>query len=92
MAITPELLATVLKALGDGNARRPGVDRELREAFPGNVFSVCDDNDIPSRLEPVAKGEGFALYAISTSAHCSQLSSQIEGADGLAIGLIDDDE
>lgn len=90
--MTPEFLDTVQKALANGNARRPGIDRELREAFPGIVFSVCDDNDIPSRLAPVARGEGFALYAISTSGHCSQLSPQLDGAGGLAIGLIDDED
>lgn len=90
--MTPEFIDTICKALADGNARRPGVDRELREAFPGVVFSVCDDNDIPSRLAPVATGEDFALYAISTSGHCSQLTPQLEGAGGLAIGLINDDE
>ena len=79
-------------ALANGNAQRRGVDVELREAFPGIVFNVCSDNDIPSRLKPVAEGEGFALYAINTSGHCAQLTAQVEGAGGLAIALIDDDE
>ncbi len=92
MTLTAEFLDTVCHALADGNARRPGVDAELREAFPGIVFKVCDDNDIPSRLKPVASGEGFSLYAINTSGHCAQLTTQLEGAGGIAIGLTDDDE
>lgn len=92
MSLTPELLDTVCHALANGNAQRPGIDSALREAFPGIVFTVCDDNDIPSRLKPVATGEGFALYAVNTGGHCAQLTSNIEGAGGLTIGLIDDDE
>lgn len=92
MSLTPDFLDTVCHALANGNARRAGVDAQLREAFPGIVFTVCDDNDMPSRLKPVATGEGFALYAINTSGHCAQLTSQLEGAGGLAIGLTDDDE
>ncbi|MDO6388070.1 MULTISPECIES: DUF6129 family protein [Uliginosibacterium] len=92
MSLTPEFLDTVCHALANGNARRPGVDAELREAFPGLVFKVCDDNDIPSRLKPVAEGEGFALYAINTGEHCAALTAQLEGAGGLAIGLLNDEE
>jgi len=90
--ITPELLATVSAALANGNARRPGVDRELREAFPGIPFTVCDDDDIPSRLKPLAEGEGFALYGVNTCGHCAALTADIESSGGLTIGLRDENE
>lgn len=90
--MTPELLQLVCRALAEGNARRPGIDRELREAFPGVTFSLCDDNDIPSRLTPLVTGEGFALYGISSSGHCAALTSNLESASGLAIALTDDEE
>lgn len=89
--ITPELIQTVCQALANGNAQRAGVDQELREAFPGITFTLCDDNDIPSRISPLTTGEGFALYGISTSGHCASLTSCIESATGLAIALMDDD-
>lgn len=92
MSLTPEFIEKISTALANGNAQRPGIDSELREAFPGILFTVCDDNDIPSRLKPVATGEGFALYAVNTGGHCAQLTSHIEGAGGLTIGLIGDDE
>jgi hypothetical protein len=92
MSVTPALLATVSAALANGNAQRPGVDVALRETFPGLVFTLCNDNDIPSRLKPVAEGEGFALYAINTSSHCAALTANLEGAGGLAIALIDDED
>jgi hypothetical protein len=90
--MTPEMLGTVCNALANGNAQRPGVHLELREAFPGVPFTLCSDNDIPSRLQPLATGEGFALYGVSTSDHCAALTANLETADGLTIALLDDEE
>lgn len=87
--ITPELLQLVCRALENGNAQRPGIDRELRDAFPGTAFSVCNDNDIPSRIKPLISSEDFALYGIDTAGHCAALTSDMESAAGLAIALID---
>jgi hypothetical protein len=92
MTITPDFLNTVCAALANGNALRPEVAAELREAFPGTPFTLCDDGDIPSRLKPLAEGEGFALYGVNTCGHCATLTSDIDAADGLTIGLRDDDE
>jgi hypothetical protein len=91
MNVTPELLQTVCSALANGNATRPGVDRELREAFPGIPFTVCDDNDVPSRLKPLVEGEGFALYGVNVSDHCAAMTSNIDASNGLAIALKDDE-
>ncbi len=89
--ITPELIHIVSQALAEENARRPGVEQALREAFPGVSFTLCDDNDIPSRLTPLASGEGFALYGISHGGHCASLTSDPATACGLAIALTDDE-
>ncbi|MCX9154672.1 DUF6129 family protein [Niveibacterium sp. 24ML] len=90
--ITPEFLKQVCAALANGNARMPRVDASLRDAFPGVPFTVCSDNDIPSRLQPMAYGEGFVLYGINTGGHCAALTSVTEAATGLAIALTDDDD
>ncbi|WP_018607908.1 DUF6129 family protein [Uliginosibacterium gangwonense] len=90
--ITPEFIHTVCAALGGGNARRQGVDLELRQAFPGIPFTLCSDNDIPSRLTPLAKGDDFALYGINLSDHCASLTPNLEASGGIAIALIDDED
>lgn len=91
MGITQEFLATVSTALENGNVLRPGIDMELREAFPGIPFTLCNDNDIPSRLKPLAQGNGFALYGINTGGHCAALTANMEATAGLAIALVDDE-
>lgn len=92
MSLSPTFIAQLCTALGNGNAARPDVEAGLREAFPGVLFSVCSDNDIPSRIKPIARGEGFALYGIHTSDHCAALTSQLEAAAGIAIALVEDDD
>lgn len=92
MSITQAFLDQLCSALGNGNAARPGIETELREAFPGVAFSICSDNDIPSRVRPLATGDGFALYGVSTSDHCASLTMQLEAAGGVAIALIDDND
>lgn len=91
MNVTPELLGSICAVLGNGNAARPGIDQELRDTYPGIPFTLFDDNDVPSRLKPLAQGDGFVLYGVSTSDHCAQLTSDIESSNGLAIALTDDD-
>lgn len=92
MSINAEFIATLCAALADGNAQRPGIEHELRDAFPGTSFTLCDDDDIPSRLKPLAEGEGFALYGVNTCGHCAALTSDMDAADGITIGLRDDNE
>lgn len=89
--ISAELLDDVSRIL----ARQPalaGVDAELRLAFPGVMFTLCNDNDIPSRQKPLRLGKGFALYGINTSGHCATLAADLDSAGGLAVALIDDEE
>lgn len=90
--IAPGLLSEICTMLADGTAQTPQVAALLREAFPGTPFSVCSDNDIPSRIRPLATGEGFALYGLNTTEHCAALTSASEHADGIVIGLTDDEE
>ena len=90
--ITRELLGLLSAALADGKAARPGIDQAMRDAFPGVTFSRCDDNDIPSRLAPLASGEGFALYGIAGGAHCATLTADPESACGLVIAVVNDED
>lgn len=92
MSLSAELLDSVCQALAGGKAQQPDIDRAMRRAFPGIPFSLCFDSDIPSRLKPLASGEGFALYGLNTSQHCAALTGQMESADGIVIGLLDEDD
>jgi hypothetical protein len=89
--IAPELIADVEKTLSAGVGGHAQIAQQLRAAFPGVMFSVCSDNDIPSRIRPLTSGAGFALYGIDTASHCATLVSNAESATGLAVALMDED-
>lgn len=86
------LLDRVCGVVADGGASQPQLVQRLRLAFPGLAFSLCDDNDVPSRLQPLAEGEGYALYGIATGEHCASLTARLDGASGLAVALKDADD
>lgn len=90
--ISADMLQSVSSMLAEGKASQPGIDQVLRTAFPGMPFSVCSDNDIPSRIKPLLVGAGFALYGMSSNGHCVTLSSDPETSSGLTIALIDDED
>jgi len=90
--IAPELITDVERLLAAGAADHARVAQALRAAFPGVMFSVCNDNDIPSRIKPLGGGAGFALYGIDAGSHCATLVSSADAASGLAVALIDEDD
>jgi len=90
--ISTELIAQVRRCLENQIVDHARVAQQLRAAFPGVMFSVCNDNDIPSRIKSLGGGAGFALYGIHTGGHCATLVSELEAANGLAIALIDEDD
>jgi hypothetical protein len=91
MNVTPELVSTVCEILAQETALKPGIDKELRASYPGIPFTVCHDDDIPSRLKPLARGKGFALYGVSVGEHCASLTGSLDCTNGLTIALTDDE-
>lgn len=65
----------------------------LRQAFPGTHFSICSDDDVPSRISPAAGNSYCRLYYIDSSEHCLCLTGDQAAATGLVVALRDwDDE
>lgn len=90
--LTPEFIDEVVASLARGRAWEPDVATTLRAAYPGYHFAVAFDNDIPSRLRPLAEGDGFNLYGISTSDHCAALTPLQEAASGMLVALVSPDD
>ena len=64
----------------------------LRKSFPGVHFSVCNDDDMPPRLQPVAGNTFCRLYYVDSASHCLRLTSDAEAATGLVVALRDWDD
>ena len=63
----------------------------LREVWPQVHFTFCSEDDIPARLNPAAKGDGFSLYLVSGLQHCIGFTTQFEAATGLVIAADSED-
>ena len=65
---------------------------DLRSLFPGVHFSVCSDDDMPSRLTHAASNAFCRLYYVDSGEHCLRLTTDAESATGLVVALRDWDE
>jgi hypothetical protein len=65
--------------------------QSLRAAFPGKHLSVCNDDDIPPRLDPAAENRLCLIYYVTSGEHCLSLTNDAEAATGIVVALRDDD-
>ena len=63
----------------------------LRSAYPGIHVSVCSENDISSRLKPVAENTVAEIYLVASSDHCLSLTNDAAAATGIVVALRGDD-
>lgn len=63
----------------------------LRKTFPGIHFSVCNDDDMPPRLQHIVGNAFCRLYYVDSTGHCLRLTNDAESATGLVVALCDQD-
>jgi hypothetical protein len=63
--------------------------QSLRTAFPGKHVSVCNEDDIPPRLEPAAENRLCLIYYVASGDHCLSLTNDAAAATGLVVALRD---
>ncbi|MGB4468752.1 MAG: DUF6129 family protein [Azovibrio sp.] len=80
MMIAPETLKAVAAAA-------PGCDPfELRKKFPGVMFTVCGEDDIPARLKHALETPTHYLYYFTNaSGHCLEFTSDPAAATGIVV-------
>ena len=62
-----------------------GAIAELRRCWPGVSFTLCGEDDVPARLVPHARGEGYDFYLVSGAEHCVAFTEHPEAATGLVL-------
>lgn len=84
--ISPETLNAVAAAA-------PGLDQfQLRERFPGVMFTVCGEDDVPARLTHVLETPSHYLYYFTNaSGHCLEFTSDPAAATGIVVAARADD-
>ncbi|WP_153108751.1 DUF6129 family protein [Propionivibrio limicola] len=63
----------------------------LRRTFPDVHFSICSDDDIPSRIQHVAANDFCRLYYVNSGGHCLNLTNDSEQASGIVVALCEGD-
>lgn len=92
MSVAAALLEDVLARVAAGEADDASFIAKLRECHAGVHFTLCNDDDIPPRLSPVAENQRCRLYYVSSSSHCLSLCDDAAAASGLVVALHDGDD
>ena len=91
-ALMTSVMAVVQERADDSSNSVESQLRVLRETFPGIHFSVCSDDDVPSRLSPAAEGPVCRLYYVDSRSHCLSFAAEATEATGLLVAMLDKDE
>ncbi|MDR3055969.1 MAG: DUF6129 family protein [Zoogloeaceae bacterium] len=78
--LTPDTLAAVAAAASGKSAT------QLREQFPGVMFTECSEDDVPARLKPALEtpADFFFLFT-NASGHCLEFTSDFDVATGIVV-------
>lgn len=91
-ALMTSVMAVMEGRADDSSESNESQLRGLRETFPGIHFSVCSDDDVPSRLSPAAEGPVCRLYYVDSRSHCLSFAAEAAEATGLLVAMLDKDE
>ena len=65
--------------------------QELRQRWPDLRFTLCSDDDMPSRMKPVVQRERVNLYLVGGGEHCLSLTDDPMRAIGVVLALVDEE-
>ena len=82
MAITVDQLSAIVADIDDPAA--PGLASQLRQRYPGLLFTVCSDDDV-GEVPPITENPDFNLYLVDGSGHCLSLTRELDAAVGVVI-------
>jgi len=88
--IVPETLDQIASATASLVALNEQSIASLKKTWPDLRFTFCNDDDMPARLPPVLKREGFNLYLVNGSEHCLSLTDDPLHAIGVVVASVDE--
>lgn len=63
----------------------------LKQSWPDLRFTFCNDDDMPARLPPALRRDGFNLYLVNGSEHCLSLTDDPLQAIGVVLAEVDEE-
>ncbi len=62
----------------------------LKQRWPGLRFTLCCDEDMPARMPPALRRDGFNLYMVGGGEHCLSLTTDPDQAIGVVVAWVDE--
>lgn len=84
-------LEQIASAAASSGALNDAALDSLKQRWPELRFTFCNDDDMPARLSPALRGEGFNVYLVGGSEHCLSLTQDIEQAIGVVLAQVEED-
>ena len=88
VAETLEKIANAAASFGELNDTALA---SLKQSWPDLRFTFCSDDDMPARLPPALRREGFNLYLVNGSEHCLSLTDDPLQAIGVVLAEVDEE-
>ncbi|BCK87059.1 hypothetical protein MIZ01_0829 [Sideroxyarcus emersonii] len=88
--IVPETLSRIASAAAAFGELNDDALASLKQTWPDLRFTLCSDEDMPARLPPALRREGFNLYLINGSEHCLSLTDDPAQAIGVVLAYVDE--
>lgn len=63
----------------------------LKQRWPDLRFTLCSDEDMPARMPPALRRDGFNLYLVGGGEHCISLTTDLEQAIGVVVAWVDEE-
>lgn len=86
-----ETLQQIAERAAAGAALDESVLEGLKAEWPALRFTFCNDDDMPARMQPALRAQGFNLYWVGGGEHCLSLTDDPEVAIGVVIAQVDED-
>jgi hypothetical protein len=89
------LAADTLQQIAEATAALGALDDDalagLKQRWPDLRFTLCNDEDMPARMPPALRRDGFSLYMVGGGEHCISLTTDPEQAIGVVVAWVDEE-
>jgi hypothetical protein len=89
--VTPDTLEQIANTAALIGELNDATLDSLKQNWPDLRFTFCSDDDMPARLSPALRGEGFNVYLVGGGEHCLSLTQDIEQAIGVVLAQVDEE-
>lgn len=89
--IVPETLEKIANVAASFGELNDDVLVSLKQRWPDLRFTFCSDDDMPARLPPALRRDGFNLYLVNGSEHCLSLTDDPLQAIGVVLAEVDEE-